>query len=308
MSTLRRLRAPLLILAAYAALTIIFTWPLAANFTSHVPGDGSDDPALAWNLWWVKYALLDLHVSPLISDYMFFPVGINLAYFTLTLLNGLAAIPLQAVFGLIAASQPDHRGLLRPGRLLGAYLLALDVLRRQRRRALAGRRPPSPVPRAFLAGVVFAFAPSRFLFAGFGQFNVLSTAWVPFYVWSLRRMVRRPRPRWAVATGVFLLLNGLAEYTYASFVLIFTVFYLVYLWFADRAVLFAHPTGPRTPAPAGALAHPPSNVHRAACWTGSPAGTAAWRSLSWSWASSSSSASRRCSTRCCGRSASRATT
>ena len=44
------------------------------------------------------------HVSPLFTDYMFFPVGINLAYFTLTLLNGLAAIPLQALFGLIAAS------------------------------------------------------------------------------------------------------------------------------------------------------------------------------------------------------------
>ena len=99
--------------------------------------------------------------------------------------------------------------------------------------------------------MVFAFAPSRFLFAAFGQFNVLSTAWVPFYVWSLRRMVRQPGPRWAVATGVFLLLNGLAEYTYASFVLIFTAFYLVYVWFAERVRLFAPP-----PPSNGTPAHP----------------------------------------------------
>ncbi len=238
MSTLRRLRAPLLILAAYAALTVIFTWPLAANFTSHVPGDGSDDPALAWNLWWVKYALLDLHVSPLVTDYMFFPVGINLAYFTLTILNGLASIPLQALFGLIAASN-----LITVAYFIlagyGAYLLTLDVLTESASEHGASDRIIQAA--AFLAGAIFAFAPSRFLFAGFGQFNVLSTAWVPFYVWSLRRMVRQPGPRWAVATGVFLLLNGLAEYTYASFVLIFTAFYLIYLWFADRALLFAPP-------------------------------------------------------------------
>ena len=53
-------------------------------------GDGSDDPALAWNLWWAGYSLLDLHASPLFTDFMFYPIGINLAYFTITLLNGLA--------------------------------------------------------------------------------------------------------------------------------------------------------------------------------------------------------------------------
>ena len=163
---------------------------------------------------------------------------------------------------------------------------------------------------AFLAGVIFAFAPSRFLFAGFGQFNVLSTAWMPFYVWSLRRMVRQPGPRWAVATGVFLLLNALAEYTYASFVLIFTAFYLLYLWFADRAVLFApRPDrgrlARRQPVSPQACPRAPSP---AACWPGSRAGTAAWRRPSWWSAPSSSSASRRSSTRCCARSASRATT
>jgi hypothetical protein len=250
MSTLRRLRGPLLVLGAYAALTIVFTWPLAANFTSHVPGDGSDDPALAWNLWWVKYALLDLHVNPLITSYMFYPVGINLAYFTLTLLNAFAAIPLQAVFGLIAATNLiTFAYFILAG--YGAYILAMDVLAET-----AGEHGANPLitrAAAFLAGVVFAFAPSRFLFAGFGQFNVLSTAWAPLYVWSLRRMVRQPGPRWAVTTGVFLLLNGLAEYTYASFVLIFTAFYLVYLWFTDRSRMFAPP-----PLSAGAPADRPA--------------------------------------------------
>jgi hypothetical protein len=168
MPTLRRLRGPLLVLAAYAALTVVFTWPLAANFTSHVPGDGSDDPALAWNLWWVKYALLDLHVSPLVTSYMFYPVGINLSYFTLTLLNAFAAIPLQAVFGLIAtANLITVAYFILAG--YGAYILAVDILGEAA--SEIGASDLITRAAAFLAGVVFAFAPSRFLFAGFGQFN-----------------------------------------------------------------------------------------------------------------------------------------
>ena len=232
------MRTFLLVVAAYTVLALVFTWPLAANFATHVPGDGSDDPALAWNLWWVKYALLDLHTSPLTTDFMFYPIGINLAYFTITLLNGLAAIPLQALFGLIAANNLIVLAyFVLSG--LGAYLLALDVL--------AGAAHELNVDEAvrhaaaFLAGLVFAFAPGKFLFAGFGQFNVLSTAWIPFYIWALLRLVRQPSRRWAVWTGIFLLLNGLAEYTYASFVLIFTAFYLFYLWLTDRTLLFAPP-------------------------------------------------------------------
>ena len=30
-----------------------------AHFTTHTTGDGIDDPALAWNLWWVKVRLED---------------------------------------------------------------------------------------------------------------------------------------------------------------------------------------------------------------------------------------------------------
>ena len=40
-------------------LSLILTWPLLPNITTHVPGDGIDDPALAWNLWWAKYSWVD---------------------------------------------------------------------------------------------------------------------------------------------------------------------------------------------------------------------------------------------------------
>lgn len=242
-------------LAGYSLLALLFTWPLAAHFTTHVPGDGSDDPALAWNLWWVKHALLDLHTNPLFTDYMFYPIGINLAYFTITLLNGLLAIPLQALFGLVVANN-----LIVLGHFLlsamGMYYLAAYILQGDASwlpRFSTGNKfttivlAPAQgwiIPLAsFFAGTVFAFFPGKFLFAGYGQVNVLSTGWIPFYVLYFLKACRPTNASGPatlldpVLAGVFLLFNALSEYTYASFLLIFTGFYLIYLWFADRPAL-----------------------------------------------------------------------
>ena len=92
------------VLLLFTLLAVILTWPLALNFTTHVVGDGSDDPALTWNIWWFKHALLDLQVSPLTTDFMFYPIGINLVFYTLTLLNDALAVPLYALFGLVPAA------------------------------------------------------------------------------------------------------------------------------------------------------------------------------------------------------------
>ncbi len=48
------MRKHLWVLLVYIALSLVLTWPLAAHFVTHVPGDGIDDPSLAWNLWWAK--------------------------------------------------------------------------------------------------------------------------------------------------------------------------------------------------------------------------------------------------------------
>ena len=115
------------VLAAYALLAVILTWPLIAHLTSHVPGDGRDDPPLVWNLWWVQYSLLDLHSSPLNTGYLFFPLGANLTFYTLTILNGVLSIPLQLAGSLVLA---NNLLLLSSYALagFGMYLLALDVL------------------------------------------------------------------------------------------------------------------------------------------------------------------------------------
>ncbi|TKJ31041.1 MAG: hypothetical protein CEE40_03035 [Chloroflexi bacterium B3_Chlor] len=215
-------RGDIAVLGSYLLLTVILTYPLVFHFTSHVPGDGSDDPALVWNLWWVKHALVDLRTNPLICDFMFYPIGIDLTFYTLTIVNGLASVPLQSVVGLVAGSNVIlFLTFVLSG--YGAYLLVKYLL------------PPEAHPSiAFISGLIYAFSSNRFIYASLGQFNIASTQWIPFYILFVIKTRRRPgRLRYPLLAALFLLLNGYTEFTYASFLIIFTFVYVLYWLTAD---------------------------------------------------------------------------
>ena len=118
-----------LALLLYTLLAAALTWPLLAHFTTHLAGDGIDDPSLAWNLWWLKARLVDqLNPDFFHVGWMFHPIGINLAFYTLTPLNGLLSVSLQTAASLVVAANV----LLLASFALagfGAYLLTYDQLR-----------------------------------------------------------------------------------------------------------------------------------------------------------------------------------
>ena len=226
---MRRWQIHLLVLAGYILFALVLTWPVAARLDTHVPGDGADDPPLTWNLWWVQDALLDQGTNPFDCDYLFYPLGINLAFYTLTVLNGLLSIPLQAVAGLIPATNL----LLLSSFVLsgyGTFLLAQYVLSRhagvERRERAAGLIALLP---AFGAGLLYAFASSKLAYAALGQWNIASSQWIPFYVLCLLRMGDQPRRwRYPLLAALFLLFQAYAELTYASFLVLFTALWA--LW------------------------------------------------------------------------------
>ena len=220
---IRRWQLHLLVLAAYILFALVLTWPVAARLDAQVPGNGADDPPLTWNLWWVQDALLRQGVNPFDSDYLFYPVGINLAFYTLTVLNGLLSIPLQAVAGLISAS---NLVLLSSFVLsgYGTFLLSRYVLSKSRStaRGSPGLDLGSLLP-SFGAGLLYAFASSKLAYAALGQWNIASSQWIPFYVLCLLRMGDHPRRwRYPLLAALFLLLQAYAELTYASFLVLFT--------------------------------------------------------------------------------------
>jgi len=225
------------VLIGYLGLGVLLTWPLVTRFPTHVPGDGIDDPSLAWNLWWLKHALVDQPQNPFLCRWQFWPVGINLAFYTLTILNGLLSIPLQLVFGVV----PAYNLLLLSSFVLGGYgtyLLCLEFLvtgraRNEPRvatadRLLAGRTQQWA---AFLAGAFYAFASAKMFYAALGQGNIASSQWVPFAGLYLVR-IGRPRGtlRDAGLAALFMILQAYAELTFASFLLVLAA--LVALWSA----------------------------------------------------------------------------
>ena len=215
-----RWRTHLLVLLAYTVLALALTWPLAARFGTHVPGNGADDPPLTWNLWWMRHALLDLGTNPFDCDALFYPLGINLAFYTLTVLNGLLSIPLQASVGLIPASNI----LLLSSFVLsgyGAFLLSHYLLSKN-------KSPTSILP-PFSAGLVYAFASSKLFYAALGQWNIASSQWMPFYVLYLLKGEDHPRRwRYPLLAALFLLFQAYAELTYASFLVLFTALWLAW--------------------------------------------------------------------------------
>lgn len=205
----RWLATHLLVLGSYVLLACILTWPLVLHFSTHVPGDGGDDPALTWNLWWVRYSL-EHAANPFDCDFMFYPIGINLAFYTLTVLNGCLSAPLQTTLGLISAANITLLSSYCIGGY-GAFLLAVSLLGRRRCGA------------AWLAGVVYAFAAPKLFYAALGQFNIASSQWVPFAALYMVKAVRRGSARDAVLAALFTALQAWAEMTYASFLAVFLV-------------------------------------------------------------------------------------
>ena len=217
----------------YVALTLLLTWPLVMRFGGFVAGDGSDDPALTWNLWWFKHAVLDMQVSPLRTDFMFYPIGINLVFYTLTLLNDALALPIYALAGLITAANVELcLSFVLSG--YGAFLLARYILRDVRTRAAGPAPNKASLAAPLLAGLIYAFSTNKMLYASLGQFNIASSQWIPFYVLYLLRLragVLASQPgktllRPALLAALFLLLQAYAEFTFASFLVVFTGIFL----------------------------------------------------------------------------------
>lgn len=227
-------------LGLYTLFALLLTWPLIVRITTHVPGDGIDDPALAWNLWWIKARLIEqLNPDIFHCDWMFFPIQINLAFYTLTPLNGLLSIPLQTASSLILA---NNLLLLSSFVLsgLGAYLLARQELtllyRVHSSTPLSSEQSIHPVTLSSLsAGFIYAFASSKLFYASLGQFNIASSQWIPFCVLYLLRLgratTRQTQWRYAALAALFFLFQAWAELTYASFLAIF-----IALWFVWQVV------------------------------------------------------------------------
>ncbi|HZQ10108.1 MAG TPA: interleukin-like EMT inducer domain-containing protein [Anaerolineae bacterium] len=223
----------------YIVLAVASTYPLALHLTTHVPGRGTDDPALTWNLWWMKFALFDIGTNPLYSNYIFYPIGVNLVAYTSTVLNAILALSLQFAFGVIAAQNVyTLSALVISG--YGAYLLSLEMMSRTTDdgRRTTDRRPPTAYIAAGIAGAFYAFGAWHISYVAAGHFMLLSNQWIPFLALMLFRF---DRPTWhlrdAFLAGLFFVCAAWTELTFIPFISLLTGSYFVYILLARRDAL-----------------------------------------------------------------------
>lgn len=229
----------LLPLLGYTLLTILMTWPTAAQLASAIPGDGFDGWQNYWNQWWIKEALLNKQTHFFFTDVLYPPTGVSLLFHTLNFFNGLWTLPVQLNFGLtVAYNAVVFFHFILSG--FGVYLLARYTL------AQLGFSGDNAAWASFGAGIVFTFSPFHLAHL-LGHMQVLSLTWPPFYIlWVFRtlntwRKSLKTDPAASFSRkdlalcGLFLALTTMIDWYQTLYMFLFTALALAWaLWRVRR--------------------------------------------------------------------------
>ena len=176
----------------YLLVALVFTWPLALGLTRDIPWDLGDSLLNAWILAWDADHLLRFFsgdfsaLTGFWNANIFHPEPLTLAYSEHLFAQAVQILPVYALTGnvIISYNLLFLSTFVLSG--LGTYLFVREVTGNPRA--------------AFVAGVIYAFAPYRV--PQFAHLQVISSQWMPFALYGLRRYFDayavqstvRPRP------------------------------------------------------------------------------------------------------------------
>lgn len=191
---------PLRVAAAYLLAAVAMTWPLAAGLTRDVPWDLGDPLLNIYILRWTADQALAFLAGDgqALARYwhpgLFHPEPLALAWSEHLTPQMLQALPVLAVTGngILAYNLLFLSTFVLSG--LGLFLLV---------REWTGR--PAA---AFVAGLIFAFAPYRI--GQFSHLQVLSAQWMPFVLFGLARYFAAGGWRPLALAATALVLNNLS--------------------------------------------------------------------------------------------------
>src|ERR1035437_10098618 len=131
-------------LSIYGAISLLFVdRALLGHLSDYYIGRETDPPMFMWYIRWWRYAF-DHRINPFLTDLLWAPVGINLAWTTFVPLPSLISIPLQVTVGEPATYNIGVM-LMPPLAAFSAFLLC---------RRVSGAFWPS-----VLGGYIFGFSP-----------------------------------------------------------------------------------------------------------------------------------------------------
>jgi hypothetical protein len=215
-------------LVAFLAVSLGVTWPMAARFTTEIPGDGYDAYNGLWVMWHTKEALLG-HQPFFDLPLLYYPQGASLLTHVPGLATGFFALPFWP-WGTEAA----HNGAVLISFILTGYFTYL-----------LGRTVGLKRSVAFFAGLVLLLAPMHMLgLRGHTTKVFLGTA--PLVLLCLFRTLdlnrtTRSSTFWAIATALALLFSLLHDsfqfLTAGAAVLLMTLFLVFAAKTAERRIV-----------------------------------------------------------------------
>lgn len=211
-----------LALLGFALLTLVITWPLAANLTTHVIGpERADNYEYVWKMWWLPHALTE-GLPPFVIPEIYHPFGYALAYGELTPLHTVFLSPLTLLIGELATY---NLIMLVSCALSGwlCYLLAWRWLC-----GLADDTPGLRFAAAVTAGAAFAFSGYRMTRIAY-HLPLADTQWVLLALLALDLWLESRRARHLILLGAAFALAALSSWYYAFMLaLILPVYALAY--------------------------------------------------------------------------------
>jgi hypothetical protein len=167
-------RELLIVTAVFAVLTFVMALPFSLSPGSRVLADVPDAHMFLWTLGWDVHAFLAQPLN-IFDANIYYPYANTLAYSENLIGSAFFAAPIVWLTGnvVLATNLVALMTCMLSG--AGAYLLA--------------RRLNLSVGGAFICGVVFAFAPPRFI--RMGQLHLTAVQWMPFSLAFLHTYLER---------------------------------------------------------------------------------------------------------------------
>ncbi len=211
-------------LGVYTLLALIVTWPLPLQLGERIIANepGQVDGYLGiWNIWWTARAITGLQ-DPYFTPLLFWPQGLDLFWQTLSLPQGLLALPLTLTIGPL----PAYNVLILLSFVLGGYFAFLFIRYVLREREAVDWREGAILRTtdyaSLVGGAVYAFSPFHMQKVLDAQLEVASIQWLPLWALATLLLLERRRWPWAVLSGLLLLWVGLGTWYYGLFALIAT--------------------------------------------------------------------------------------
>ena len=182
------------VLLAFVALTFVLTYPLSVDPAGRVMAVAADTDLFIWTLAWDAHALVTQPLT-LFDANIYYPQARTLAYSENLIGGALFSAPVWWLTGnpVLAMNVAALASCVLCG--VGAWLLA--------------RRIGLSVEAAFVAGVVFAFAPPRFL--RLPQLHLTLIQWLPFTLAFLHSYLDTGRRRDLRLAALFFSLQALSS-------------------------------------------------------------------------------------------------